>query len=47
MKKKQSRKNIDPAGLRLELDRLLERIKESKSALEKLSKPIPGPEEKK
>ena len=47
MKKNQSRKYIDPAGLREELDRLLEQVKESKSALKKLSKPIPGPEEKK
>ena len=47
MKKKQNRKNIDPAGLREELDRLLEQVKESKSALKKLTKPIPGPEKKK
>jgi hypothetical protein len=47
MKKKQSRKKVDPAGLMEELDRLLEQVKESKSALKKLSVPMPRPEEKK
>jgi hypothetical protein len=47
MKKKKEEKRIDPAGLREELDRLLEQVKESKSALKKLSVPMPRPEEKK
>ncbi len=47
MKKNQEIKKIDPAGLWEELDQLLEHVKESKSALKKLSKSIPDPEKKK
>jgi uncharacterized protein YicC (UPF0701 family) len=47
MKKQQGRKKIDQACIREELDRLLEQVKESKSALKKLSVPMPRPEEKK